>query len=217
MANLPYVTSVGTLTKMLGKIKTAAVPPAFSTKFVSETLLMRGGTPGAVAPFLKKMGFVADNGTPTDLYRQFRNDRKSGQSIAVSMKILYAPLFAMNENVHMLSDAELRGMIVEATGGKKDSQVTKLTLNTFNALKKLADFSADPGEPMAEPTTEPEGKDSSRDLSDESPYGAIAHRYAQESEQINLSYTINLNLPATTDTEVFNAIFKSLQEHLLRR
>jgi hypothetical protein len=33
---------------------------------------------------------------------------------------------------------------------------------------------------------------------------------------MNLGYTINLNLPATTDVAVFNAIFKSLKEHLLR-
>lgn len=32
---------------------------------------------------------------------------------------------------------------------------------------------------------------------------------------LNLSYTINLNLPATTDQAVFNAIFRSLKEHLL--
>jgi hypothetical protein len=32
----------------------------------------------------------------------------------------------------------------------------------------------------------------------------------------NLGYTINLNLPATSDPAVFNAIFKSLKEHLLR-
>jgi hypothetical protein len=33
---------------------------------------------------------------------------------------------------------------------------------------------------------------------------------------LSLSYTINLNLPATSDAAVFNAIFKSLKEHLLR-
>ena len=34
--------------------------------------------------------------------------------------------------------------------------------------------------------------------------------------RLRLSYTINLNLPATTEIEVFNAIFKSLRENLLR-
>jgi hypothetical protein len=34
--------------------------------------------------------------------------------------------------------------------------------------------------------------------------------------RLRLSYTINLNLPATTEVEVFNSIFKSLRENLLR-
>ncbi len=33
---------------------------------------------------------------------------------------------------------------------------------------------------------------------------------------LNLSYTINLNLPETSDIQVFNAIFRSLKENLLR-
>lgn len=33
--------------------------------------------------------------------------------------------------------------------------------------------------------------------------------------ELNLAYTINLNLPTSSDPEVFNAIFKALKEHLL--
>jgi hypothetical protein len=42
----------------------------------------------------------------------------------------------------------------------------------------------------------------------------FARRNGQEIG-MNLSYTINLNLPPSTDPEVFNAIFKALKEHLL--
>ena len=37
-----------------------------------------------------------------------------------------------------------------------------------------------------------------------------------QKTDIGLNYTINLNLPATNDVEVFNAIFKSLKENLLK-
>ncbi len=40
-------------------------------------------------------------------------------------------------------------------------------------------------------------------------------RPTQNGVGLNLAYTINLNLPSTTDQAVFNAIFKSLREHLL--
>jgi hypothetical protein len=162
------------------------------------------------------MGLVADDGTPTELYKQFRNEKKSRAAIGQSMRTLYAPLFAMNEKVYSLPDNEVRGLIVEATGGEKDSQVTKLTLATFLALKNLAEFSG--GSQLAEleqPKSKSPAQSESSDLQ-------RASRTSTQEESggdvgINLAYTINLNLPATTDIAVFNAIFKSLKEHLLQK
>jgi hypothetical protein len=49
----------------------------------------------------------------------------------------------------------------------------------------------------------------------ESEAGATTSRLVLK-RGLGLSYTINLNLPATSDITVFNAIFKSLKEHLLK-
>jgi len=38
----------------------------------------------------------------------------------------------------------------------------------------------------------------------------------QEELQLNLAYTINLVLPKSDDVAVFNAIFRSLRDNLLR-
>lgn len=75
--NLPYSTSVGTLEKMLEKIKTASVPERFTQDFVNTKLAMKGGTANACIPFLKKLGLVQTDGVPSDLYREFRNPKKS--------------------------------------------------------------------------------------------------------------------------------------------
>ena len=75
--NLPYSTSVGTLEKMLEKIKTASVPERFTQDFVGTKLLMKGGTAYSCIPFLKKMGFVSTDGSPTETYREYRNSSKS--------------------------------------------------------------------------------------------------------------------------------------------
>ncbi len=213
MANLPYVYAVGTLTKMLEKIRSAAVPSTFSQDFVTKTMLMKGGTARATIPFIKKMGLVADDGTPTELYKQFRNEKKSKGAIAAAMRTLYAPLFAMNEKVYELPESEVRGLIVEATGGEKDSQVTKLTVATFAALKGLADFS-DATAPQDRSSKQPKPES----LAIPSVIGNGNQQPSADGEVgINLSYTINLNLPATSDIAVFNAIFKSLKEHLLQK
>lgn len=211
--NLPYVTATSTLETMLEKITAASVPERFTQDFVSTKLSMKGGTARAIIPFIKKMGFVASDGSPTELYKEFRNHTKSGASIAQALKNVYSELYEMNEYAHDLKVSELQGLIVEATGAKKDSGVVKKTLYTFNLLKKLADFEA-----------ELEGKEPEQKISSEIPethqIPIQTHEHQpppNAGEGINLSYTINLNLPATSDIEVFNSIFKSLKEHLLQK
>lgn len=214
--NLPYSTSAGTLEKMLEKIKRASAPVRFTQDFVSTKLAMKGGTAKACIPFLKKMGFLGGDGSPTDLYREFRNPAKSRRAVGESFKKLYARLYEMNEYVHDASDEEVLGLIVECTGNEHDNATTKYTLTTFNMLRKHADFEDnDSFEPV-----EVERKEEAPISNQQNPVTYnLPPQHKQNTQQegkgINLSYTINLNLPATKDIEVFNAIFKSLKEHLL--
>ena len=212
MANLPYVTTVGTLKNMLAKIKKASVPDLFSQEFVQKTLLMKGGTARATMPFLKKMGLVTESGIPTDLYRQFRNDSRSKAVIATSMRTLYEPLFSINEDAHKLSGDELKGLIVEVTGNPKTAQVTKLTLATFKTLREMAKFS-DIAE-LEKIGPEPEEVSAPTPISEQTI--KLDHQTVRHGAALNLAYTINLNLPPTSDVEVFNAIFSALKEHLIK-
>ena len=175
---------------------------------------MKGGNTRAVIPFIKKMGLVSSDGTPTNRYREFRNPNKSGVAIADSMRELYEVLFEMNEYAYELDPSELKGLIVEATGAEMSSTVVQKTLSTFTALKKRADFEEEDSFSKVTPTViEPYGEQQERERT--------VHQYVpsesqREKDSINLSYTINLNLPVTTDIEVFNAIFKSMKQHLIQ-
>jgi len=210
--NLPYSTSVGTLEKILDKIKTASAPERFTQDFIGTKLSMKGGTANACIPFLKKMGFVAGDGSPTDLYREYRNPAKSRVAVGTAFRKLYARLYEMNEYVHDASDQDVLGFIVECTGNEHDNAVTKYTLATFNMLRKHADF--DKEENVVEVLNYHQDDHT---LSHPNPItvNIPQQNTQQQGKGINLSYTINLNLPATKDIEVFNAIFKSLKEHLL--
>ena len=213
MANLPYVQVAGTLETMLDKIKTASVPEKFSSDFVSTKLSMRGGTPRSVIPFIKKMGLVSSDGTPTELYKEFRNPNKSKHAIAQCMRDLYSTLFEMNEYVYELDSDKLKGLIVEATGAEPNSTSVKKTLTTFNVLNKRAVFDQDCYEEVIE---KPEISENIEGSNQTLTYSNHTLPNNGKVEGINLSYTINLNLPATTEIEVFNAIFKSLKQHLLQ-
>ena len=212
--NLPYSTSVGTLEKMLEKIKTASTPDRFTQDFVGTKLAMKGGTAKACIPLLKKMGLVGSDGSPKDLYKEYRNPAKSRIALGKAFRTLYARLYEMNEYVHDANDQDVLGLIMECTGNEHDSAATKYTLSTFNMLRKHADFEADEDDNVEV-----------MEIEDDAPIAAQQNpiqvnlppqNAAPTGKGINLSYTINLNLPATKDIEVFNAIFKSLKEHILK-
>lgn len=212
--NLPYSYSAGTLGKLLNKITTASEPERFSQDFVSTKLGMKGGTARGCIPFIKKMGLVATDGTPTDLYRKFRNPINSKKAIAKCIKKLYAPLYEMNEYVHEASDAEIKGLIIQFTGAEKKSDVLKRTLYTFNLLKNMADFESSTVEEVESEPTDIIECDETQNLPVTTDIPQFNYPIGA-SKKVNMSYTINLNLPATKEIEVFNAIFKSLKEHIL--
>lgn len=212
MASLPYVSSTGNVEKALTAIKAAAVPDRVSQDFVKTILKIRGGSGDQMTAFLKKINFAASDGKPTELYTRFRNPTSSSQAVAQAIKHAYAPLYVRNEFMHKLSDDDLLGLIVEETGQPHDSNPVKLAFACIKALKRHATFDDDGG--VAEEVLEAE------DTVRAPPVTAQRQPEAQLPSKtgnvgLNLGYTINLNLPATTDQAVFNAIFKSLKEHLL--
>lgn len=201
--NPPYMNAYGLIPKIMTKLKEAQRPDRFSQDFLSTKLGFPGGSAKAFIPFAKRIGLLKPDGTPTDLYTKFRNDAHSGQAIAQAMRNGYETLYERNEYAHELSDEKLLGLVVEATGLEKNATIVRSVQNSFIALKKLANF-----EKSA--LTEPEPETPQR--IDPSPSNVPPHTVTQG---LGLSYTINLNLPETTNVAVFNAIFKSLKEHLL--
>lgn len=202
--SVPYVGACGNITKVLNKIQTAATPDRFTHDFLGTKLGLTGGSATPLVPFLKRTGFLKSDGAPTDLYKAFRNDALRGAAAAQAVRTGYAPLYEVNEYLHELSDKDLKGVVVQATGFDANSSTVKSIVGSFKALKTFADFDA---KPHAQDDVEEED-----DAPDPKPLSGSGRGARTE---IKLGYTINLNLPATSDVAVFNAIFKSLKEHLI--
>jgi hypothetical protein len=80
--------------------------------------------------------------------------------------------------------------------------VASLMTKTFLSLLPLADLTATPVLPIPKPS----------DQSTKAPEGAPPSKGPNTAA--SLHYNIQVHLPATKDIEVYNAIFKSLKEHL---
>lgn len=199
---IPYLSAYGHITKGLEKIKTASEPDRFTQDFLATKLGLTGGGARPLIPYLKRCGLLGPDGSPTLLYRQFRNPAVSGAAAASALRNAYPSLYELNEYVHDAGDAAVKGLIVQVTGLESDSATVKAMLASFKALRAFADFDTE----LAETGTSPV------ETADVVPASEVL---ASAAPHLRLGYNINLNLPNTTDVAVFNAIFKSLREHLL--
>lgn len=206
---LPYVAQPGIVKKVLEKARDAKTPDRFTVDFLETKLGCRGGNYRQFIPLAKKLGLLNSDGTPTNIYKAFRNPTTSKASIAEAIKIGYRELFDRNEYAGSASKDEFKGLVVEVTGLDSKDPVFAMICRTFDALKSLADFeqklTASRATDSTETTAEEVSKEASNSKSD-----------ASSELDLRLSYTINLVLPKTDDPAVFSAIFKSLREHLLR-
>ena len=200
-ANPPYLSGYGTITKTLERVKKAPTPEKFSQEFLATKLDLKGGSPKQVIPYLKRIGFLGSDGTPTPLYEKYRNEGQSGAAAAEAMRHGYRTLYDVNEYIHDGSDDEVRGLIIQVTGQEQGSKMVGAILGSFKALRSFADFDA----PTVSSTESVEEDSAASPTAEGSPF-----------EAFGIGYTINLHLPATSDIAVFNAIFKSLRENLFR-
>lgn len=211
MAARPYVTAPGNIEKAIKGIKAGATPETVSQDFVKTILGVKGGSGNQMTAYLRKIGIVSADGKPTDLYKKLRNPSTEGWAVAEALKIGYAPLYVRNEYVHKLSDDDLKGLIVEETGAEADSNAVSMSLGCFKQLKKLAKWETPAPDTAAEKSVAevipPRVTTSTNGGAGDLPPQRLG---------LSLGYTINLNLPATSDPAVFNAIFRALKEHLLK-
>ena len=198
------MTVPGSMVKILEKIKTASTPDNFNSDFMT-TLGFKGGNYRTFIPWAKKIGLINSDGTPSNLYKQFRNPATSKISLGEALKKGYASLFLRDENCNKLDKAKLKGMLMEITGEPHDSGMLTFMVNSFWNAKEMAEFSsADVGSIDSDSHEEPQeiNSDGSKD----------EHK---KQIRLGLNYTINLVLPKTDDPSIYNAIFKSLRQNLL--
>ena len=207
-AEIPYMAAAGAIGKILEKIKEAATPESFSGDFLSTKLGFKGGNYLTFISWAKKCGLLNGDGTPTLLYKQFRNPASSSQSLAKAIKLGYNELYTRNEYCHELDKKNFKGLVMEATGEAHDSTKVDKIVSTFFNAKALANF---------EPTNEHKKEESHETIktTTETITSTPKEKIPERKVSLGLNYTINLVLPKTDDPAIYNAIFKSLKENLL--
>lgn len=201
--NLPYSASPGVFESILKAIQTAERPPVFSSDFMKSVLGFSGGSARAAPPLMKKLGLLDSGGHPTSLYADFQADYSRPAAALTALKNGFPEIFKRNTYAHKASESEIKDIIVQITGLKKNDQLVRLILKSYESVRNYAQ-DADEIKINTDNTSQIDSP-----LTNNNPDPSIKN-------QIGLSYQINIVLPPTDNVEVFNAIFKSLKENLLK-
>lgn len=203
---LPYTTSPGVLKKALELAITAERPDKFSANYMGTVLQLTGGSARAVPPFLKKMQFIGGDAAPTSLYSKFKTDGGRSQAAYEGLKAAFSELFRRNEYIHKADESTVKDVIVEITGLRKTDPIVRYIYASFDAVRSFV---------TGDVSTATEGTKSEGNGEQANP-ARLPDEQPTRNSSIGLSYQINIVLPETDNIAVFNSIFKSLRDNLLR-
>jgi hypothetical protein len=154
---------------------------------------------------MKALGFLSDEGEPTNRYREYRNTALSRRVMGAALRDAYGDLFTITATPTPADRKLLEGKFKSVHNASTNT--AKLMASTFFSLLEMADLSAEEDhkkQKQEELVTPP-----TKTAIDPAPPPPSLH------PRPTLHYNIQIHLPATKDVEVFNAIFKSLRAHLL--
>ncbi|MBN4055759.1 DUF5343 domain-containing protein [bacterium AH-315-J23] len=204
----------GAIASYFDAILNASAPTRFSYKFI-EGLGFKSTNDRLLISILKDLGFLNSDGAPEDRYFKFLDKSKSAQVLAEGITEAYSDLFAVNLQAHTLTSDEAYNKLRTLYRGAKKDSVIKMVARTFVALCEYADFEhgneIKENPPIVEVDNEvPNGEEQVKikDNIDQKP------NTGNHLNMNALQYHINIVLPDTRDQAVYDAIFKSLRDHL---
>lgn len=213
-----YLTSLKNLTGILEAIKSAQAPKRFTTRFL-ESLDFKSTTDRLVISVLKSLGFLsADTATPTERYYRFLDQTQSGIVLAEGIKEAYSDLFQVNIQAHKMSRTQVVNKLKTLTQGQYSGGVLSNMGSTFAALCKLADFETKRAEVPSEENESPAEKPKEKERDSDELEGEAKPEFIRGNTKSlgGLHYNIQLILPESRDPKVYDALFRSLNKHLLR-
>ena len=197
----------GQISNFFSKLQEGQAPTQFTQQHLKD-LGFTSTNHRAFIPLLKALGFLTADGTPTKRYHEYRDKSQSKRVMGDALRDAYGDLFVLKEKPKKSDSALIEGKF-KSTHNVSDLQAKRMS-STFFALLDLADIDAKiPSKIYAKaklPEKEKKFEKEAPEI-DKLPPKVIAPP--------GLHYNIQIHLPATKDIEVFNAIFKSLKEHLL--
>ena len=198
-----YVQSPGKIADFFNKIRDGQAPTQFTQQLLKD-LGFTSTNDRLYLPLLKDLGFLSPDGHPTTRYHDYRDHSRSKIVMGQAIKEAYEDIFLIKSKPTK-DDREIIQGKFKSYHNVADRPAQMMT-NTFVALLDLADLNSSNVHKNKEEKTEKTEKNDTITQPSTTPLNSVSTP--------GLHYNIQIHLPATKDVEVYNAIFKSLKEHL---
>jgi hypothetical protein len=199
-----YTEAYGKLSEFFNKIRDGQAPPQFTQQYLID-IGFKSNKHRAYIPLLKALGFLTPDGAPTARYKDYRDHSKSKIIMGEALKEAYGDIFLIKENPTSADNSTVEGKF-KSYHNASDNVAINMR-RTFFSLLDLADLKSG-GTKINAPIS------SAHDTPPQQEPPMAAHHQVTHLKSPGLHYNIQIHLPATKDIEVYNAIFKSLKEHL---
>lgn len=199
-----YVLAVGRIPDVFAKIRDGQAPDHVTNQLLKDWGFASSND-RAFIPLLKALGFLTPSGQPTQRYHDYRDHSRSKVVMGQALRDAYHDLFLITANPKESDREAIKGKFKSYHNASDNTSANMAS--TFYGLLKLADLSE------AKKTEE---KSVGGDNVTPTPI-PLPPLEEQARELVpSFHYNIQIHLPATKDTEVYNAIFKSLREHFVQ-
>ncbi len=204
-----YTQKPGAIPAYFDAVLDAQPPERFSMKFL-ENLGFTSTNDRLFVSILKDLGFLNADGVPQQRYYDFMDRSQSAVVLADGIRESFSDLFAVNKKANELSAEDVKNKLRTLYAGKKTDNVIDRIAKTFTSLCEYADFS------KATSVVKKEGEEKPKETKEEGQkrldrgITTVGGAVSLDS----LQYHINIVLPESRDQAVYDAIFRSLREHL---
>lgn len=197
-----YVLPTNRIPDLFGKIRDGQAPERFTHQLLKDWGFSSTND-RAFIPLLKALGFLTADGKPTPRYHEYRDHSRSKAVMAQALRDAYSDIFLIKEHPTTSDRAAVEGKFKSFHNASDN--VAGLMSKTFFGLLALADLKARSSvtTPLQEPAERTVETESTR-----------SEEGGPKARRPGLHYNIQIHLPATKDVEVYNAIFRSLRDHL---
>jgi len=203
-----YTQVYGQIAEFMAKLQEGQAPSSFTQQHLKD-IGFPSSNHRAFIPMLKALGFLSASGAPTSRYHAYRDKSQARQVLGEAIKDAYSDLFVIKSHPSEKDKNLIEGKFKSVHNAT--DRPAELMAKTFLSLLKLADIDH-------VPSLQPKSAEPAASLPSENSAIAPPPPNGGGVGQVTLPglhYNIQIHLPATKDVEVYNAIFKSLKEHLI--